>query len=64
MYRVLLVEDDRGIADALCAQLGDWGFAVRAAENFQDIVGEFRAFDAQLVLLDLMLESKGRDEWN
>lgn len=24
MYRVLLVEDDRGIADALCAQLGDW----------------------------------------
>ena len=36
MYRVLLVEDDRGIADALCAQLGDWGFAVRAVENFRD----------------------------
>lgn len=25
MYRVLF----RGIAEALCAQLGDWGFAVR-----------------------------------
>ena len=55
MYRVLLVEDDRGIAEALCAQLGDWGFAVRAVENFRDVTGEFRAFDPQLVLLDLML---------
>ena len=55
MYRILLVEDDRGIADALCAQLGDWGFAVRAVENFRDVTGEFRAFDPQLVLLDLML---------
>ena len=55
MYRVLLVEDDRGIADALCAQLGDWGLAVRAVENFRDVTGEFRAFDPQLVLLDLML---------
>ena len=55
MYRVLLVEDDRTIAQTLSAQLSGWGFAVRAAENFQDIVGEFRAFDAQLVLLDLML---------
>ena len=39
MYRVLLVEDDRGIAEALCAQLGDWGFAVRAVENFRDVTG-------------------------
>ena len=39
MYRVLLVEDDRGIADALCAQLGDWGFAVRAVENVRDVTG-------------------------
>ena len=45
MYRVLLVEDDRGIAEALCAQLGDWGFAVRAVEDLRDVTGEFRAFD-------------------
>ena len=30
MYRVLLVEDDRGIADALCAQLGDWPWRISA----------------------------------
>ena len=63
MYRVLLVEDDRGIADALCAQLGDWGFAVRAVENFRDVTGEFRAFDPQLVLLDLMLPFQSGYHW-
>lgn len=63
MYRVLLVEDDRGIAEALCAQLGDWGFAVRAMENFRDVTGEFRAFDPQLVLLDLMLPFQSGYHW-
>ena len=63
MYRVLLVEDDRGIADALCAQLGAWGFAVRAVENFRDVTGEFRAFDPQLVLLDLMLPFQSGYHW-
>lgn len=63
MYRVLLVEDDRGIAEALCAQLGDWGFAVRAVENFRDVTGEFRAFDSQLVLLDLMLPFQSGYHW-
>ena len=63
MYRVLLVEDDRGIADALCAQLGDWGFAVRAVENFRGVTGEFRAFDPQLVLLDLMLPFQSGYHW-
>ena len=63
MYRVLLVEDDRGIADALCAQLGDWGFAVRAVENFRDVTGEFRAFDPLLVLLDLMLPFQSGYHW-
>ena len=63
MYRVLLVEDDRGIADALCAQLGDWGFAVRAVENFRDVTREFRAFDPQLVLLDLMLPFQSGYHW-
>ena len=63
MYRVLLVEDDRGIADALCAQLGDWGFAVRAVEDFRDVTGEFRAFDPQLVLLDLMLPFQSGYHW-
>lgn len=63
MYRVLLVEDDRGIAEALCAQLGDWGFAVRAVEDFRDVTGEFRAFDPQLVLLDLMLPFQSGYHW-
>ena len=63
MYRVLLAEDDRGIAEALTAQLSGWGFDVRAVENFQDVMGEFRAFDAQIVLLDLILPFRNGFHW-
>ena len=63
MYRILVVEDDPGIAQAVCAHLRQWGFAVRAVENFRDVTGEFRAFDPQLVLLDLMLPFQSGYHW-
>lgn len=55
MYRVLIVEDDALIAESVRRQLGMWGLEARCAENFRDIVAEFRAFDPQLVLLDIVL---------
>ncbi len=55
MYRILTVEDDRGIADAVNDSLTRWGFECRRAENFADIIAEFEAFKPHLVLLDIML---------
>ena len=63
MYRVLIVEDDLGIAEALCAQLSAWGFTVRAAENFRDILSEFTAFSPHIVLLDIALPFYNGYHW-
>ncbi len=55
MYKILLVEDDRAIAQAVCRHITAWGLEIRAAENFRDILGEFLAYQPQLVLLDIAL---------
>lgn len=55
MYKILLVEDDRAIAQAICRHITAWGLEIKVAENFRDIVGEFLAYQPQLVLLDIAL---------
>ena len=55
MYRVLIVEDDRGIAESVRNAAATWGFDARCAENFRDVAGEFAAFAPHLVLMDIGL---------
>ena len=55
MYRILLVEDDPGIAQAVCAHLRQWELDARCVQNFRAVMDEFTAFDPQLVLLDISL---------
>ncbi len=55
MYKILLVEDDRAIAQAICRHITTWGLQIQAASNFRDIMAEFAAYDPQLVLLDISL---------
>ena len=53
--KVYLVEDDMVIAGAVKRHLESWGCQVKTAERFDDILGEFCAFQPQLVLLDVYL---------
>lgn len=55
MYKILVVEDDLGIADAICAQARMWELNALCAKNFRDILSEFAAFQPHLVLLDIAL---------
>lgn len=55
MYRILLVEDDPGIAQAVCAHLRQWELDAQCVQNFRAVMEEFTAFDPQLVLLDISL---------
>ena len=55
MYRVFMVEDDRGIADAVSAHARAWDLDVRCAADFRCVMEEFAAFDPHLVLLDIRL---------
>ncbi|MGN1347066.1 MAG: response regulator transcription factor [Eubacteriales bacterium] len=55
MYRLLIAEDDRGIADAIRVQAERWDLSVHIVENFRNVMAEFAAYDPHLVLLDLAL---------
>lgn len=55
MYKIYIAEDDRTIASALKQHLEKWGFEVKCAENFKDIMKEFTEFAPQLVLMDIGL---------
>jgi len=56
--RVLVVEDEPGIAFALEADLGTEGYAVTVAANGDEALRLARAEPFQLILLDVMLPGK------
>lgn len=53
--RIFIVEDDGAIAGVVARYLERWGYTVRGAEDLQNVLREFAAFDPQLVLLDISL---------
>lgn len=55
MYKIMLVEDDENMANAMRTQLQAWGYEVYCIQNFQKVTEEFLAVEPQLVLLDIML---------
>lgn len=55
MYRILVVEDDRGIAEAIKTQAELWGLEAVCAENFRDVLADFARVQPHLVLLDITL---------
>ena len=55
MYKILIVEDDRIIADNVCEQLLKWGYDVKIADDFNDVLKIFVKYEPQLVLMDIGL---------
>lgn len=55
MYRLLIVEDDMGIAQAIKEQVRVWGLEAAYVEDFRNVMSEFAAFSPHLVLLDISL---------
>lgn len=55
MYKILIVEDDRGIGEAIKKQAEMWNLEAKCAENFRDILAEFAEYSPHLVLLDISL---------
>lgn len=43
MYRLLIVEDDKGIAEAIKAQAELWNLQVHCVQNFRTVMTEFAA---------------------
>ena len=55
MYRIFIVEDDPVIAGVVAGHLRQWDWSVKTVRDFSNVLGEFAAFDPQLVLMDIGL---------
>lgn len=54
-YRILIVEDDPGIAGAIKKQAQMWNLSTKCVQNFRNVLSEFSEYDPHLVLLDITL---------
>lgn len=55
MYRLLIIEDDKGIAEAIKTQAEMWGMQVHMIRNFRNVMAEFAQVEPHIVLLDISL---------
>lgn len=55
MYKILIVEDDMALANAMKKQIESWGNEVSLVRDFQNVISEFTKYDPHLVCLDIML---------
>ena len=55
MYRLLIVEDDRGIAEAIQKQAGMWEIEAHIVDNFRNVMAEFAGIQPHLVIMDIGL---------
>lgn len=55
MYRILIIEDDQGIAGAIKEQAEQWELQVHIVRNFRNVMAEFAGTAPHLVLLDIGL---------
>ena len=55
MDRLLIVEDDRGIAEGVREQAEAWDITARIVTDFHGVMAEFSRFDPHIVLLDISL---------
>jgi len=55
MYRIMIVEDDLSMANAMKKQIEAWGNEVYCVRDFQNVVSEFAQYGPHMVLMDIML---------
>ena len=63
MYRVLIVEDDRSIAELIKENAQMWDIDCRIAENFREVMAEFTEYQPHIVLLDIGLPVLSGYHW-
>ena len=63
MYRILVVEDNRSIADAITSLLSTWDMSAHTATDFRNILSEFASFEPHLILLDIRLPFYNGYHW-
>lgn len=55
MYRILIVEDDFRIADAIKEKMKMWDLDLHIVEDFRTVLNDFKFYNPHIVLLDISL---------
>ncbi len=55
MHKIMVIEDDRSLAEMMKKHIEAWDNEVYLVTDFQNVIKEFTQFDPQLVLVDIML---------
>lgn len=63
MYRLLVIEDDKGIADAIKTQAEMWNLDTHCIQNFRNVMAEFASFNPHIILLDISLPFYNGYHW-
>lgn len=63
MYKILIIEDDSGLAAAMQKHIISWNYEVQCIKDFQNIIEEFSSYQPHLVLLDIMLPFYNGYHW-
>ena len=62
-YRILVVEDEKTIAEAVCARLARWGLKAETVSDFRSVMGDFERIRPHLVLMDISLPYMNGYHW-
>lgn len=63
MYKIFIVEDDKGIADGIAACLKVWDMESREVQDYRNVTEEIRDYDPHLVIMDITLPYMGGYYW-
>ena len=62
-YKILIIEDDKGIAEAIAASLAGWNMEPYIVSDFHDVMGQYAAQQPHLVLIDIGLPFMDGYHW-
>ena len=63
MYKIYIVEDDKGIAEGIEGCLKNWGMEGRIVSDFTNVIQEISTYEPHLVILDITLPYMGGYHW-
>ena len=63
MYKIYIVEDDKGIADGIVGCLQNFGMEGRVVSDFMKVMEEISEYDPHLIIMDITLPYMGGYHW-
>lgn len=63
MYKIFIVEDDKGISDGIMNCLDNWGMEGRIISDFRNVMAEIDEYEPHLIILDITLPYMGGYHW-